>query len=47
MGQTKTDNPEKQATQSTQDEKNKKQKNTTCVGHHCKQTNINNLKKKT
>jgi hypothetical protein len=23
----------------------KKQKNTTCVGHHCKQTNTNNIKK--
>jgi len=40
------DNPEKLATQGTQDEeKQNKTHNTICVGHHYTQTNTNNVNK--
>ena len=40
------DNPEKLATQVTQDEEKTKQKhNTICVGHHYAQANTNNVSK--
>jgi hypothetical protein len=41
-------NPEKLATQGTQDTRQRQPKqkhNTICVGHHYAQTNINNVKK--
>ena len=39
------DNPEKMATQGTQDKDKKKKHNTICVGHHYTQTNTNNINK--
>jgi phage-related protein len=42
------DNPEKLATQGTQDTRRRQTKqklNTICVGHHYEQTNTNNLNK--
>ena len=41
-GAIKIDNPEKLATQGTQD---KEKHNTICVGHHYTQTNTNNINK--
>ena len=43
MGQSKKDNPERLATQGTQDKE--KQKNTICVGHHYAQKHTNNINK--
>ena len=39
------DNPEKLATQGSQDEENQSKKNTLCVGHHYTQTNLNKANK--
>ena len=46
-GQSIMDNPQKLATQSTQDEakKSKKKHNTICVGHYYTETNTNNTNK--
>ena len=45
-GQLKMDNPEKLATQGTQNEERKKQKhNTICVGHHFTKANTNIVNK--
>ena len=42
----KIDNRENLVTHGTQDEERKHQKhNTICVGHHCAQTNTNNVNK--
>ena len=40
-GQSKTENPEKLATQGTQDKTNLQKHNTICVGHNVTQTNTN------
>jgi hypothetical protein len=37
------ENPEKLATEGTQDEEKQSKSNTICVGHHHTQTNTNNV----
>jgi hypothetical protein len=37
------ENPEKLATEGTQDEEKQSKRNTICVGHHHTQTNTNNV----
>ena len=47
-GQSRTNNPEKLATVGTQDARRRQRKQkhyTICVGHHCTQTNTNNVNK--
>ena len=44
-GQSNMDNPEKLATQGTQDQDKQNKNNTICVGHHYTKTNTNNVNK--